>query len=146
MFYLIFGVFLIVFNILPFIACRCCINWMAATVQPTGMGPIIFLVVIYFLIYILRFFLLLIGSIMSCFLKIDLSKLYKHNSIIMLLLLMLDFFLYNLLGIFFQIDFFKKEGLLRYYISYSLVATYFPIWLVFWIRNTVYWIKNKYVQ
>lgn len=40
MFYLIFGVFLIVFNILPFVACRCCIHWMAATVQPTGMGTL----------------------------------------------------------------------------------------------------------
>ena len=126
---------------LPYVLCYNLIIWLDKN-EEAGMGTALLLYFSYFLLYILRFFAFIFIALISFCFKNYFIHLYKYNSLIFLVLFIVDTILYNKLDSILGGDFYKTEGFLRYIGFLSLTSTYFPFWLVFGIRNSVCWIKD----
>lgn len=139
--YLFCLIFIIISYILPFIICNNLLIWLDKN-EPASLGGALFIFLAYIILYVLRFFAFVIVALISFCFKDRFVILYKYNFLILLLLFMIDIFLYNTLDLFFNADFFKREGFIRFAGFLSLASTYFPFWLVFGIRNLISNIKT----
>ena len=139
--YLFCLIFLIASCVLPYVLCYNLMIWLDKN-EEAGMGTALLLYFSYFLLYILRFLVFIFIALISFCFKNYFTSIYKYNSLIFLVLFIVDTILYNTFDSISSIDFYKTGGFLRYIEFLSLTSTYFPFWLVFGIRNSVCWIKD----
>lgn len=142
MFFLYFIIFLIAFYILPFESFHLLWIIFNDNTPDSAFAIFIFSTIIYLILYIIRIILFIILAILSFKFKNSFMVLYKYNSLTMLLILIVDLFLYNNLDMLLNIDLLKSYGIVTFFCFLSLSATYFPFWLVFGIRNLIHYIKD----
>ena len=100
---------------------------------------------IYLMIYLIRFIVFFIVSIVLLFHSQSINKIFKHNSLILFILFILDNIIL-LISIKFGIYKIYEFNLFEYafaMILFSLSISYLPFWLVFGVRNLICLIKNK---
>ena len=140
--YLFCLMFLIGSYILPYLICYNLAIWIDKN-EEASLGTVLLLYLSYLLLYVLRFFAFIFMALISFCLKNCFMYLYKYNSLIFLILFIIDMILYNTLDSIFGIDFYKAHGFLLFIVFLSFTSTYFPFWLVFGLRNLMHFVKNK---
>ena len=146
MYYLIFIIFFLLSYILPFLGRSYYIIKFPGNdfVWQPAMETLFIGFLLYLMIYLIRFFVFFIVSIVFLFHSKKINKIFKHNSLILFLLFILDNIIL-LISIKFGIYEIYEFNLFAYafaMILLSLSITYFPFWLVFGIRNLIHYVKD----
>ena len=139
--YLFYLVFLMASCTIPYLICYSLITWFDKN-EETSLLSAVLIFSLYILLYMLRFFAFIFIALISFCFKNYFTSLYKYNSLIFLVLFIVDIILCHILDPLLGTNYFKTEGFFCYIGFLSLTSTYFPFWLVFGIRNSVCWIKD----